>query len=399
MVSYERVDPAQWEEVDPVELALDEPVPPSIWQRMQQRPLLTGAALLGAVTLIFSVVWLVAYLKRPPKCVEYQDIDCSAIVLERTVQFRVPSGEDDTASRSTTLNLNYPQAEVLDWLRLLAISRRPDGTLPIKALIDSASADLSRAPACFEVANCQAIPSTADIDYDGISGQVGVTTSGQVRTVSLASNAMASPVYTTWGRIAIEPASLVTATAVFDEIHLITNSKELRPDLLEVAAQFRAELLDADIAIRVRVFPEANSRSSSIAAARVIIAPSATSLRADGSEVFLELQSVKREVVWRASYSASIEHVIDAARRRILSNQKSVIIVDCQQHQVTESANSIAFGGDVEVMCYGSPRFEEFSAASSRDVKWMLISSQREAEIVGALVPAIEALPLLVLRL
>ena len=399
MISYERVDPTQWEEVDPVELALDEPVPPSVWQRMQQRPVLTGAVLLGAVTLVVSVFWLIGYLNRPPKCVEYQNIDCSAIVLERTVQFRVPSGEDDTASRSTTLNLNYPQAEVLDWLRLLAMSRQSDGTMPVAALIDNASADFSRAPACSGVVNCLAISGTSDVDYDGISGQVGITTSGQVRTVSLASSSQASPVITAWGRIAIAPTPLLTAAAVFDEIHLITNSKEQRPALLEVAAEFREELREAGISIRVRVLAEANSRSSSIAAARIITAPSLTSLRADGSEVFLELQSAEREIVWRASYSASIEHVIDAARRRILSNQKSVIVVDCQQHQVTESANSIAFGGDVEVMCYGSPRFEEFSAASSPDVKWMLISSQRETEIVGALVPAIEALPLLVLRL
>lgn len=399
LVAHERVDPAKWEEVDPIDLALDEAIPLSLWGRVKQRPILTGTAALGLVLLVSGIVWLVAYLNRPPRCIEYQSLDCAAIVLERAVKSPDPNSTGDSGLNQEMVRLSYSQAEMLDWLRLLAMSRRPDGTVQVATLIDNSSAETGRARACFGITDCLAIADPADIDYDGTSGQAGITAAGVVRTVSLTSSSQASPVLESWGRI---PAGLPISAQVigsFDELHLITSLKDQRSALLQVATQIRTELREAGVSIRVRVMPEAHSRSSSLSAARVILVASGRSLRRDGTEILLELQSADREVVWLGSYAASIDHVIDAARRQAAGAQKSVVIADCLQHQVTAMAVPSPDAAEVEVVCFGSDRFKALVDMASPQTQWLLISSQRESELVTALVSTLDSAPLLVLRL
>jgi hypothetical protein len=399
IISFERVDLNQWEEVDPTDLALDEAMPLSIWGRAKQRPVLTGTAVLGFILLFSGIFWLVAYLNRPPRCLEYQGLDCAAIVLERAIKVPSPNSTVDSGQNPEIAELDYSQVEMLDWLRLLAMSRRPDGTLSVATLLDSSSADARGVGACFTVSECLALADVSDIDYDGLSGQVGISAAGVVRTVSLTSSSEASPVFNAWGRIPLGPLSQIAVTAVFDEIHLVTDSEEQRLQMLDVAAIARAELRTSGISLRIRVLPEAHSRSSSVRAARVIVAPSVASLRADSSEVSLELQSADREVVWRGSYSASIEHVIDAARRRAAGGQKSVVIADCLQHQVTETVVPLTDASETEVVCFDSDRFQSLADLTDRQTQWLLISSRRESELVTALVTTLESAPLLVLRL
>lgn len=399
IVSFERVDLNQWEEVDPIDLALDEAMPLSFWGRVKQRPVLTGTAALGLILFFSGIFWLVAYLNRPPRCIEYQSLDCAAIVLERAIKHPDPNSTGDSGQNPEITELSYSQVEMLDWLRLLAMSRRPDGTLAVATLLDSSSADTRGVRACFTVSECLALADVSDIDYDGLSGQVGISAAGVVRTVSLTSSSEASPVFNAWGRIPLGPLSPIAVTAVFDEIHLVTDSEEQRLQMLDVAAIIRAELRASGISLRVRVLPEAHSRSSSVRAARIIVASSAASLRADSSEVSLELQSADREVVWRGSYSASIEHVIDAARRRAAGAQKSVVIADCLQHQVTETVVPSTDAAGVEVVCFDSDRFQALADSADPQTQWLLISSQRESEVVTALVTTLESAPLLVLRL
>lgn len=399
IVSFERVDLNQWEEVDPIDLALDEAMPLSLWGRVKQRPVLTGTAALGLILLFSGIFWLVAYLNRPPRCLEYQSLECAAIVLERAIKHLDPNITGDSGQNPEITELSYSQVEMLDWLRLLAMSRRPDGTLPVATLLDSSSADTRGVRACFTVSECLALADVSDIDYDGLSGQVGISAAGVVRTVSLTSSSEASPVFNAWGRIPLGPLSPIAVTAVFDEIHLVTDSEEQRLKMLDVAAIIRAELRASGISLRVRVLPEAHSRSSSVRAARIIVAPSVASLRADSSEVLLELQSADREVVWRGSYSASIEHVIDVARRRAAGAQKSVVIADCLQHQVTEAVVPSTDAAEVEVVCFESDRFQTLADLADPQTQWLLISSQRESELVTALVTTLDSAPLLVLRL
>lgn len=399
LVSYEKVNTAQWEEVDAANLNIDELVRPRVWQQIKQHPVYTGSAMLGFVILVAGLVWLITYFNRPPECIEYQGFDCTAIVLERRI--RVPAVEDleREANNLTIEDLNYPQAEILDWMRLLVISRRVDGTMPILNLIDNAIGDTNSPEVCSDVFKCLAVPSDMDINYDGLSGQAGLTAEGVVRTLSLASSSQAFPIFTMWGRV---PAGLppdFEAVASFQEIHLISRLTDQRPALVAIANQFRSELLRAGLSIRVRVLPEAHSRSSSISAARIIQSLDSRSLRLDNSLISLELQSDSREVVWRASYSATIEHVVDAVRRRLSSNARSIVVADCLQHQVTETADRVSGGAEIEVVCYESVRFQELVSAGDSATQWLLISSQREAEIVSVVDAVVKNSPLLVLRL
>lgn len=399
LVSYEKVNPAQWEEVDATNLNIDELIQPTVWQQIKQHPVLTSSAMLGFVILVAGLVWLITYFNRPPNCIEYQDLDCTAIVLERWI--RIPSVEDleREANKLTIRDLKYPQAEMLDWMRLLVISRRVDGTMPISTLIDNAIGDKESPDVCDAVFKCLAVPSDVDINYDGLSGQVGLTSEGVVRTLSLTSRSQASPIFTMWGRVPAGPPPDFEAVASFKEIHLISRLKDQQPALIAIASQFRSELLRAGLSIRVRVLPEAHSRSSSITAARIIQASDSRSLRLDSSLISLELQSDSREVVWRSSYAATIEHVVDAVRRRLSSNAKSIVVADCLQHQVTKEVDRVSGGAEIEVVCYQSVRFQEIVSAGDSATQWLLISSQREAEIVATVVAVVKNSPLLVLRL
>lgn len=399
LVSAEKVNPAQWEEVDAADLNIDELVRPRAWKQIKQHPVYTGSAMLGFVILVAGLVWLITYFNRPPECIEYQDLDCTAIVLERRI--RVPAVEDleREANKLTIRDLKYPQAEILDWMRLLVISRRVDGTMPILNLIDNAIGDTNSLEVCGDVFKCLAVPSDVDINYDGLSGQVGLTAEGVVRTLSLTSSSQASPIFTMWGRLPAGPPPDFEAVASFQEIHLISRLTDQRPALVAIANQFRSELLRAGLSIRVRVLPEAHSRSSSLTAARIIQSLDSRSLRLDNSLISLELQSDSREVVWRSSYAATIGHVVDSVRRRLLPNEKGIVVADCLQHQVTEAVDRVSGGAEIEAVCYESVRFQELVSAGDSATQWLLISSQREADLAAAVVAVVENSPLLVLRL
>jgi hypothetical protein len=366
---------------------------------MKQRPALVGAGVFGFLVMIAVAAWLVAFLNRPPGCIEYRSLNCAAIVLEREPQTASRGGQEGSTNSDEIESFTYQQAEVLDWLRLLAMSRREDGSISVATLIENSMADANRVRSCYDLVDCLSVAKTGDIDYDGLSGQAGTTAAGLGRTVRLTSSSQAEPVNSIWGRIPAGLPAPLGAAGSFNEIHLITNLREQRSALLQVAKQIRTELREAGISLRVRVLPEAHSRSSSLSTARIILAPDVRSLRRDGVAVSLELQSPERDIVWRASFSATLAHVVDAARRGVSPDQKSIVVVDCLQHAVTEAVDSNSGVTAVEVVCFGSARLQEVINASNAGVRWLLISSQREVEIVTVLVAAIESPPLLVLRL
>jgi len=378
--TYERVNTREWEPEQELPGAIDELTPPSTWQRIRARPVLSGsiAALVLAVGL--AGAWLFAFITRPPECVEFESYGCSVIVLERRVDENVLQSEADANYEGST----YQQAEVIDWLRLLVIARESDGSLDLARLFDVSAGGVNRLRSCKSLRDCSAINVSEDVDYDGLSGPVGLTSQGVGQRVRLSSDSIASRSWILEGRVDVGSLPDHADERYFEEIHLIGLTPDSRVVLEQTAARFRKELDESGLQIRVRVMFDAHSRSSSIPAARILTGPREGSLSVSRLSTSVELLSREDRAPWIGSLSTTNDHLISASRFELAIEQLAVIVFDCDEHLIVEQSYFEESRPRVETMCFDSTKYREVMSQSSQLGRVTVVASARESQIVAS---------------
>ena len=382
----ERLNTRVWETETELPGAIDELEPLSIWQRIYARPVLSGAVVASVVAIVITSVWLFSYLNQPSKCIEFESYGCSVIVLDRRVGSEVLA-KDANASYQ---DLNYRQAEVIDWLRLLLLAQESDGSLELATLFDISAGGVNRSRACHSLVDCSEIPANEDIDYDGLSGTLGLTADGLVQRVTLSSDSSASEYWGLEGRIDAGYLSNRIEASYFEEVHLIPTTSEVVDDLGNVVSLFRTELTQSDSGTEVILMSNQSSRLSKVPAARILLGPSDESLSPDALMVWVELPIRQGATPWVGSFATTAEHLLAASRNQLVADQISVIIVDCSQHLILEQTYIQNESPTVETICFSSSKFQETLKSPERLDRVIVLSSPRESQLISsvrALVP------------
>ena len=377
---FEYVNTKEWEPEHELPGAIDELAPLSTWQRIVAKPVLAGSVAAGVLTLGLVGVWLFAWITRPPECVEFENYGCSVIVLERRIEESLPAG----GLRESNEGLTSQQAEALDWMRLLAIARGSDGTLDVARLFDVSAGGTNRLRSCNSLQDCFAIKVSQDVDYDGLSGPVGLTSQGAVQRVRLSSDPSASKSWTLEGRVAVGKLPDSADERYFEEIHLIALMPDDRVTLERLAARFRKELAESGLQIRVRVMFDAHSRSSDIPAARILTGPRENSLSVSRSATWVELLSRKDIAPWIGSLSTTSDHLIAASRFELATEQLAVIVFDCDEHPIFEQSYVEEARPRVETLCFDSTKYREVMSQLSQLGRVMVVASARESQLVAS---------------
>ena len=383
----ERLNTRVWEPEIELPGAIDELEPLSIWQRIYARPVLSGAVVASVVAIVIASVWLFSYLNQPSKCIEFESYGCSVIVLERRVDGEVLAKEANASYQ----DLDYRQAEVIDWLRLLVFAQEDDGSLKLANLFNVSAGGKNRLRACHSLVDCSKVSVTEDIDYDGLSGSFGLNAEGIVQRIWLSSDASASQYWRLKGRIAVGKLSDKTKTSYFEEIHLIPTTSESVDDLAGVASFFQAELAQSGSQVRVILISNLSSRMSSTPAARILFGTRDNSLSTDGLKVWVELQIRQGNVIWSGTSAITIEHIIAASRDQLVADQLAAIVFDCSQHPILEQTYIQKESSTVETICFNSSKFQETFRSPEQLDRVIVLSSPRESRLISsvqALIPA-----------
>ena len=376
-----------WEVETELPGAIDELEPLSVWQKIYARPVLSSCVAASVVAVVIASVWLFSYLTQPPKCIEYESYGCSVIVLERQIDREVLAKDENISYQ----DLNYRQAEVVDWLRLLVLAQEDDGSLDLRNLLDFSAGGVNRLRACNDLVGCLKTPVNEDIDYDGLSGSFGLNAEGIVQRVWLSSDTGASQFWRLEGRVAVGNSPNESETSYFEEIHLIPTTSESVKDLAVVLSFFRPELAQSGSRVRVILLSNSSSRTTSTPAARILLGPSESSLSTDGLKIWVELQIRQGDAIWIGNSATTIEHLVAASRNQLVAGQLAAIVVDCSQYPILEQTDINLESATVETICFDSPKFQETFRSPELLDRVIVLSGFRESQLISAvraLVPA-----------
>ena len=379
----ERLNTRVWEPEIELPGAIDELEPLSIWQRIYARPVLSGAV----VAIVIAAVWLFSYLTQPSKCIEFESYGCSVIVLERRVDGEVLAKEANASYQ----DLDYRQAEVIDWLRLLVFAQEDDGSLKLANLFNVSAGGKNRLRACHSLVDCSKVSVTEDIDYDGLSGSFGLNAEGIVQRVWLSSDTSASQFWRLEGRVAVGNLPNETETSYFEEIHLIPTTSESVKDLAVVLSFFRTELAQSGSQVRVILLSNSSSRTTNTPAARILFGPRESSLSTDGLKMWVELQIREGNAIWIGTSATKIEHLIAASRNQLVADQLAAVVFDCFHHPIIEQTYIQKESPTVETICFNSSKFQETFRSPEQLDRVIVLSSPRESRLISsvqALIPA-----------
>ena len=383
----ERLNTRVWEVETELPGAIDELEPLSVWQKIYARPVLSSSVAASVVAIVISSVWLFSYLTQPPKCVEYESYGCSVIVLERQVDREVLAKVENTSYQ----DLNYRQAEVVDWLRLLVLAQEDNGSLNLGNLLNFSAGGANRLRACNDLVGCLKTPVNEDIDYDGLSGSFGLNAEGIVQRVWLSSDTSASQFWRLEGRVPVGKLPGETKTSYFEEIHLIPTTSESVDDLAVVVSLFRTELAQSGSQVRVILMSNLSSRMTRIPAARILFGQRDNSLSTDGLKVWVELQIRQGDAIWIGASATTTEHLVAASRNQLVADQLAAVVFDCFHHPILEQTYIQKESPTVETICFNSSKFQETFRSPEQLDRVIVLSSPRESQLISsvqALIPA-----------
>jgi hypothetical protein len=223
-----------------------------------------------------------------------------------------------------------------------------------------------------------------DVDYDGLSGSVGLTSGGLVQGVRLSSDRGARERWVLDGRLSAGVLTANPQSFLFQEIHLIPVSPGFRQTLEDVASRMREELARTGIRSRVRVMFDAHSRSSSISAARILLGPRSGAVSADGSAVWVELPSPGNEPPWIGSFATTVEHLVVASRFGLSDNQSTAVVFDCEQHPILEQTLNGSSTASVVMLCFDSTNYMTTVTPTSDVARIVVVSSPRESTVIAS---------------
>lgn len=383
------VDLSNWEEVK-VKVAkpakVEEQVDLTLWQQAKRRPFVS----LTSASVIFFFLgffyWFFFYPGSMPRCLEYRDYECTFITLERPIKY-VDLKVKETPNLNSKSMVRI-KAEALDLLRLMAISRNSQNIVTIYSVLNNSAKNDNWIKNCFDIESCTAIGATSDIDFEGATGSLGLTFDGALQTAEFVSPTSTRPIWNFRNVLSKKSNAIPDRGFLVTEVHLVSNDQEALKILHEVAKQFRAELRQVGIDLRVLVTLESYSRNSKKNVARIVLKRFQDPLRPFDKTIRLELGTQTDQDIWSVNLGISRDQILAVVSARVLPGGSAILFADCTFNPLEENEELLGDGTSVNVVCVGSNRYRELIKKfhSGKVVNQIFtIGGVRESKIVARL--------------
>ena len=383
------VDLSNWEEVKVKvvkPLKVEEQVDLTLWQQAKRRPFVS---LTGASVIFFFlgfIYWFFFYPGGMPRCLEYRDYECTFITLERPIKY-----VDLKVKETPNLNsksMDRIKAEALDLLRLMAISRNSQNVVTIYSVLNNSARNNNWTTNCFDIESCKTIGATSDIDFEGATGPLGLTFDGALQTAEFVSPTSARPIWNFRSVLSKKSNEMHDQGFLVTEVHLVSNDREALKILHQVAEQFRAELRQSGIDLRVLVTLESYSRISKKNVARIVLKRFQDPLRPFDKTIRLELGTQTDQDIWSVNLGISRDQILAVVSARVLPGGRAILFADCTFNPLEENEYLTGDEISVNVVCVGSNRYRElikkFQNGKVVD-QIFVIGGVRESKIVARL--------------
>lgn len=383
------VDLSNWEEVK-IKVAkpakVQEQVDLTLWQQAKRRPFvsLTGASVIFFFLGFFC--WFFFYPGSMPRCLEYRDYECTFITLERPIKY-----VDLKVKETPNLNsksMDRIKAEALDLLRLMAISRNSQNIVTIYSVLNNSAKNDNWVKNCFDIESCKTIDATSDIDFEGATGPLGLTFDGALQTAEFVSPTSTRPIWNFRSEIGKQSNEIPDRGFLVTEVHLVSNDLTALKILHPVANQFREELQQAGIDLRVLVTLESYSRNSKKNVARIVLKRFQDSLRPFDRTIRLELGTQTDQDIWSVKFGISRDQILAVVSAKVIPGGSVILFADCTFNPLEENEYLTGDEISVSVVCLGSNRYRElireFQNGKVVD-RLSVIGGFRESKIVARL--------------
>ena len=383
------VELSNWEEVK-VKVAkpakVQEQADLTLWQQAKRRPFVS---LTGASVIFFFlgfIFWFFFYPGGMPRCLEYRDYECTFITLERSIK-----NVDLKVIESSNLNsksMDRVKAEALDLLRLMAISRNSQNIVTMYSVLNNSAKNDNWVSNCFDIESCKTIGATSDIDFEGATGSLGLTFDGALQTAEFVSPTSARPIWNFRSVLSKKSNTIPDRGFLVTEVHLVSNDLTALKILHPVANQFREELRQAGIDLRVLVTLESYSRNSKKNVARIVLKRFQDPLRPFDKTIRLELGTQTDQDIWSVNLGISRDQILAVVSAKVIPSGSSILFADCTFNPFEENEYLTVDEISVSVVCVGSNRYREmireFQNGKVVD-KLSVIGGFRESKIVARL--------------
>ena len=383
------VDLSNWEEVK-VKVAkpakVQGQVDLTLWQQAKSRPFvsLTGASVVSFF--LGFLIWAFFYSGGMPRCLEYRDYECTFITLERPIK-----NVDLKVKETPNLNsksMDRVKAEALDLLRLIAISRNSQNIVTMYSVLNNSAKNDNWVNNCFDIESCKTIGATSDIDFEGATGSLGLTFDGALQTAEFVSPTSARPIWNFRSVLSKKSNTIPDRGFLVTEFQLVSNDLEALKILHQVANQFREELRQAGIDLRVLVTLESYSRNSKKNVARIVLKRFQDPLRPFDKTIRLELGTQTDQDIWSVNLGISRDQILAVVSAKVIPGGSSILFADCTFNPLEENEYLTGDEISVSVVCVGSNRYRElireFQNGKIVD-RVFVIGGFRESKIVAQL--------------
>ncbi len=355
-------------------------------QKVKSRPLASSVCASGVAIFLCALIWLFFYLGGPPKCLEYREFGCSFITLNRPTIDSASESEifPDVKAKSD----KRVSAEILDLMRLVVISRDSQNIVTIYSVLNNSARNDNWSSNCFDVESCRSKGTKGDIDFEGLTGSLGLNFDGSLQTTEFASPSLASPIWNFRSKGGKKASVISDREFLVEEIHLVSNDQAALKTLHPVASQFRKELQKAGIKLRVLVTLESYSRRSKKNAVRIVLKRFQDPLRPFNKTVSLTFGMPSDPNTWSVNLDFSRDQILAALSDGVEVGSSIVLFADCIFNPIEEGRFLMHDSKSIDVMCVGSSRYRDlikkFQSEKVVD-QIFVIGGVRESKVVKRL--------------
>ncbi len=355
-------------------------------QKVKSRPLASSVCASGVAIFLCALIWLFFYLGGPPKCLEYREFGCSFITLNR------PTIDSDSESEIfpdvKAKSDKRVSAEILDLMRLVVISRDSQNIVTIYSVLNNSARNDNWSSNCFDVESCRSKGTKGDIDFEGLTGSLGLNFDGSLQTTEFASPSLASPIWNFRSVLNKKSNAIPDRGFLVTEVHLVSNDSKALKILHPVAIKFREELRKAGIDLRVLVTLESFSRNSKKNVARIVLKRFQDPLRPFDKTIRLEFGTQTYQDIWSVNLGISRDQILTVASAKVIPGGSAILFADCTFNPFEENEYLTGDAISVSVVCVGSNRYRElirkFQNGKVVD-RLSVIGGFRESKIVARL--------------
>lgn len=358
----------------------------SFLQKVKSHPVTSSIYASGLAMSLGALIWLIFYLGGPPKCLEYRELGCSFVTLERPTIDSTP--ESEIISDAKAKLDKRVGAEIRDLLRLMAISRNSQNIVTIYSVLNNSAKNDNWVKNCFDIESCKTIDATSDIDFEGATGPLGLTFDGALQTAEFVSPTSARPIWYFRSVLNKKSNAIPDRGFLVTEVHLVSNDSKALKILHPVAIKFREELRKAGIDLRVLVTLESFSRNSKKNVARIVLKRFQDPLRPFDKTIRLEFGTQTEQDIWSVNLGISRDQILTVVSAKVIPGGSAILFADCTFNPFEENTYLTGDAISVSVVCVGSNRYRElirkFQNGKVVD-RLSVIGGFRESKIVARL--------------